>query len=836
MGYSIEQVADVLGASWLMRSKSNCVIEHLSIDSRKVSFGASSLFFALKTPTRNGIDFVVQGYQQGVRNFIVQDAVDESLQAVLEGSNILLVKDTLLALQTLATFHREQFNYPVIGITGSNGKTIVKEWLNFLLEDRFKIVRSPRSFNSQVGVPLSVWEMSETANLGIFEAGISQVAEMAQLEKIVQPSIGILTSIGDAHDGGFESKAEKLHEKLLLFKNSKVLLYATDEAWIINQVEAYRNEYNPGLQLIRVGADSQADARIYELPAKEVTNGTALKAEFTFKGNVVASLASEIPYRDQAAIHNAGICLALLQYFGVADGAVLSKMKQLPAIDMRLQVLPAINRCTIINDSYSLDQHSLQVALDLLNQQVLEKTLILSDIPVLESHQKPQVYENMTALILNKKVARLITIGPVWKSYKHLLTGVPNVTQYNTTNEFIRLFKLSLFKEEAILIKGARAFHFEDIFHLLQEKVHQTRLEVNLTAIVHNQKLYRSLLKPGVKMMAMVKAFAYGSGILEIASVLQYHNIDYLAVAYADEGVALRNGGIRVPIMVMNMDEYGFETLVAHQLEPEIYSFGILNKFMAYLHNQGLHQYPIHIKLDTGMHRLGFEPNQIEQLASLLSGQRSVYVKSAFSHFTSSEDGADDAFTRAQASLLIQGCEILEGTLGYRFIKHIANSAAIARFPEYQLDMVRLGIGLYGVDTTNKLLPLETVASLKATIAQIKCLDAGETVGYNRKGVIDKPSRIATIRIGYADGFSRMLSNGKGTVWIHGKVVPVIGNVCMDMTMIDISSVPEAAEGDEVEIFGKHHSVERMAAASGTSSYEIFTSIGQRINRIYLED
>jgi len=817
-------------------------IAHLATDSRKISFAATSLFFALKTTSRDGIEFVQKAYEAGVRNFVLHNPANDLRAATflkkVTDANLLYVTDTTEALQKLATHHRKQFSYPVIGITGSNGKTIVKEWLNYLLEDTFKIVRSPRSFNSQIGVPISVWEMDAGDQLGIFEAGISTVDEMDKLQDIIRPTIGILTNIGDAHDSGFEDKMQKLAEKLLLFKNASVLFYNAEDDWIKKEVTGKFEKTST--RLVRIGQDPQADIWLSEIAVYPKGQSgkqqmTSVTAQIRMGKKQPSVLKFDIPFTYSAAIQNAGICLAVSHFLGLSLEAFEKKAAAFPGIDMRLQVLPAINRCSVINDSYSLDQRSLQVALDLLNQQLPSKTLILSDIPGLKNSEKQTAYQQMALLISHKQVHRLITIGPEWKKTLANIQ-VPVLEQYDSTDAFTHGFQPGQYKDEAILLKGARRFQFERIFYLLQEKVHQTRLEINLTAIVHNQKMYRSLLRPGVKMMAMVKAFAYGSGLLEMASVLQYHNIDYLAVAYADEGVALRNGGISVPVMVMNVDQYGFDSLVSHQLEPEIYSFKILKQFIEFLNSQGISQYPVHIKLDTGMHRLGFDPDEVAQLADLLKGQRTVYVKSAFSHFTSSEDENDDEFTLKQGELLLQGCELLEKVLGYKFIRHIANTAAIARFPEFQLDMVRLGIGLYGINTTGNELPIRTVATLKATIAQIKQLAPGQTVGYNRKGKVRDSTRIATLRIGYADGFSRLLSNGNGKVLLQGKLCPVIGNVCMDMTMININGVDEAVEGDEVEIFGAGLPVENMAAASGTTSYEIFTSIGQRINRIYVED
>ncbi|HTN37057.1 MAG TPA: bifunctional UDP-N-acetylmuramoyl-tripeptide:D-alanyl-D-alanine ligase/alanine racemase [Arachidicoccus sp.] len=843
MNYTIQQIKEILGASGLLVVP-QALIMHIGTDSRKISFAASSLFFALRTDNRDGVDFIEDVYQQGVRNFVLHAPLSPSSSAYTD-ANFLVVPDTLLALQQLAAEHRKQFTYPVIGITGSNGKTIVKEWLNWLLSEKFLIVRSPRSFNSQIGVPLSVWEMTDKDELGIFEAGISTTEEMDHLSAVIQPTIGVLTNLGDAHSTGFENKEEKLKEKLKLFRRAGVLFYPADESWIRSlvgktfELDTERSNNvgagNAGtggrsIQVLGIGKFAEADFRVLQVQINRDENNTEISGKHA--GRIAQW---SIPFTDEAAIQNSITCWAVCTYLGLTESQFLERVRQLPAIDMRLQVLPAIGRCTVINDSYSLDTESLKVALDLLNQQLLSATLILSDIPGIKSGEKSTAYHQMAALIENKHIRRLITIGTQWIKRKSILS-VPVLEQYSTTADFIRNFQPGKFKEEAILLKGARHFQFETLLGLLLEKVHQTRLEINLSAIVHNLKVYRSRLQPGTKMMAMVKAFAYGSGLLEMASVLQYHKIDYLAVAYVDEGVALRNGGIHVPIMVMNVDEYGFETIVQHQLEPEIYSFRILEQFVGFLRRQGLTGYPVHIKIDTGMHRLGFEPAEMTRLVLQLQNQPTIYIKSAFSHFTSSEDGADDLFTRQQGKVFLECCGLLSAGLGYDFIRHLANSAAIARFPQFQLDMVRLGVGLYGINTTGENLDLRTVATLKATIAQIKYITPGDTVGYNRKGKADRPITTATIRIGYADGFSRLLGNGSGAVMIRGKMARVIGNVCMDMTMVDITEIPEAREGDDVEIFGEALPVQQMAAASHTSSYEIFTSIGQRVNRVYLED
>lgn len=830
MQYQIERIHEMIGGEVVI-AVPDYPIEYLATDSRKISFAKSALFFALSTSNRNGIEFLPEVYQQGVRNFVISAAVDF---AEYPEANFLIVKDTLAALQSLAIRHRSQFSYPVIGITGSNGKTIVKEWLNFLLSGTFKIIRSPRSFNSQIGVPLSVWGMEKEHNLGIFEAGISRVGEMARLQSVIDPTIGILTNIGDAHQQGFSSEQEKLAEKLQLFADTDILFYPARDNWVQAFVEQHFTDPETKQitkKLIGIGRSAKASYRVLYIEK----HMDRLQTEIAVQVREGKPSTLLIPYTDEASIQNAITCWAVCLHLGLTTTSLEQGLKELPVIDMRLQVVPAIHQGTVINDSYSLDAESLKVALDLLNQQLLSKTLILSDIPELAAAETNKSYSDMAALINNKKIHRLITIGPQWQKYKAFVQ-VPKLEQYGSTTAFVKQFQPGKFKEEAILLKGARAFQFEEILGLLMDKVHQTKLEINLSAIVHNLKVYRSCIEPSTKLMAMVKAFAYGSGIVEIASVLQYHKIDYLAVAYADEGVALRQAGIHLPIMVMNADEYSFEPLVQHQLEPEIYSFDILDKFIQFLQKQGLSQYPVHIKLDTGMHRLGFETSDIPSLIRKIQPQQALYIKSAFSHFTSSEDDQDDAFTLGQVTAFKAGCQELRVGIGYHFLCHIANSAAIARFPEFQMDMVRLGIGLYGINTTGETLPLRIVASLKTTIAQIKKLEPGTTVGYNRKGKINKPTTIATIRIGYADGFSRLLGNGTGKVLIHGQEAAVIGNVCMDMTMVDITHIPEARTGDPVEIFGENIPVQQMAASSHTSSYEIFTSVGQRIPRIYVED
>ncbi|QEC68224.1 bifunctional UDP-N-acetylmuramoyl-tripeptide:D-alanyl-D-alanine ligase/alanine racemase [Panacibacter ginsenosidivorans] len=816
MIYTAENIAEILCAKATLQN-ANAIIEHLITDSRRISFPATSLFFALQTARRDAHNFIQEVYERGVSNFVVRTGFDTG---AFTNANFIFVDDTLKALQNLAARHRAQFNYPVIGITGSNGKTIVKEWLYQLLSPGYNIVRSPRSYNSQVGVPLSVWQMGEENNLAIFEAGISMPGEMAALEKIIQPTIGILTNIGDAHNEGFKDRAEKLQEKLKLFKNCKTFIGREQDLAaldISNGILTWGSS-NKNTFII-----SGVDKR------KEST-----QLNITYKETVLNLF---IPFTDNASIENAISCACVLLQLGIDKNIIAERMRQLQPIDMRLQLIHGINNCVVINDSYSFDINSLSIGLDFLlqQQQHAQKTVIISDIP---SAQNSEPYEEVAAMLQARNIERVITIGEQWNHYQQYIKDKIAVTQhYQSTASFIEHFSANHFRNEAILLKGARVFGFEKIVALLEKKVHQTVMEVNLNAIVHNLNEYRSRLNKGVKLMAMVKAFAYGSGSAEVASLLQFHKVDYLAVAYADEGVELRKAGIHLPIMVMNVDEAAFETIIENNLEPELFSLNIFNAFISFLQKNGLQQYPVHIKLDTGMHRLGFEQKDLPALLPLLKGNHYIVVQSVFSHLAASEDPNEDTFTTQQSTLFEACCAQIREVLGYHFTMHISNSAAIFRRPELQYNMVRLGIGLYGVDSSNaQQLALQTVATLKTTIAQLRTVVAGDTISYNRRGKTTRDSLIATIRIGYADGFSRRLGYGNGKVFIHGHEAPVIGTVAMDMTMVDVTSIPNIKEGDEVEIFGKYIPVQQVAKWCDTIPYEILTGINQRVKRIYLEE
>ena len=833
--YTIQQIAEVVQSQPATLHTAN--IEHLLTDSRRLVFPSTTLFFALKTQRNNGALYIDELYTRGVRNFVVTSSYSNHLSS----ANFLVVNDPLRALQNLAAWHRSHFSIPVIGITGSNGKTMVKEWLYQLLQTDYNIVRSPKSYNSQVGVPLSVWQMNAANTLAIFEAGISQPGEMEYLANIIQPTMGVLTNIGEAHSQGFTSLAEKANEKMLLFKDAQQFIYCKDcneqlGATIIDE----EKQATKATRVFTWGTLAKGDITIGQTIKKH--DATTIHATLTKTSTPVEIT---IPFTDKASIDNAITCWCVLLLLGYSMPVIEEKMSNLHPLDMRMQLLKGVNNCLIINDSYNNDLSSLELALDYLVQQSSGKktTLILSDI-----FQTGQTIDELIANIKLKvgyrHLNRLILIGPVFSAARLLFQAEkfskPTTLVYEfyeSTEAFIHHFNTHQFTSEVILLKGSRVFEFEQLVHLLEEKVHKTVLEVNMAAMVHNLNQYQQTLQPGTKLMAMVKAFSYGSGSVEVANVLQFHKVDYLAVAYVDEGVELRKAGIHMPIMVMNPETVTFDLLVEHNLEPELFSPAILQSFETYLAKNAIIQYPVHIKIDTGMHRLGFDSSQLTQMIEVITQSNALVVKSVFSHLAASENPLHDAFTNHQAQEFDAACILLAERLPYSFIRHLSNTSAIFRHPNLQYDMVRLGIGLYGVDTTfNPKIHLQTVLNLRSTIAQLRTVKAGDTVGYSLAGVLIRDSLIATIRIGYADGFNRNLGNGKGYVWIKGTLAPVVGNVCMDMIMVDVTDINTVAEGDAVELFGPNLPVTDHAKWSNTIAYEVLTGISQRVKRVYFEE
>ncbi len=824
--YTVEHIAHIIHAE--MVAGSGVAIEQLIIDSRKIVFPQSSLFFAISGPRRDGHDFIKEVYERGVRSFVVKKGFDST---AFTDAFFLEIPDVLSALQQLATYHRKQFSIPVIGITGSNGKTIVKEWLYQLLQKDHNIVRSPRSYNSQLGVPLSVWQMRSEHTLGIFEAGISTINEMEQLANIIQPTTGVFTNLANAHNEGFENDRQKAIEKAVLFKRATSLVFgreALQNALLPDGGD--ENLFNDHIRFFSWSRNTNATLQI---------TGEEIKSKQTILSAVYkeTNISIIIPFTDRISIDNAITCWCVMLQMNYAQDLIQERMLKLEPVNMRMQLKKAVNNCYLLNDSYSNDLSSLELAIAYLKQQSGKQptTLILSDI--LQSGQSEELlYQNIAAQLSQNKIDRLIGIGPAMMKYGDVFKNISAVF-YPSTEVFLHQLSVQHFKDEYILLKGARVFEFERISHLLEQKVHQTVMEIDLSAMVHNLKEYQKQVKPSTKLMAMVKAFSYGSGSAEVARVLQFHKVDYLAVAYADEGVELRKAGISLPIMVMNPDDASFDSLVGYGLEPEIYSFPVYKAFHIFLTQQGIQQFPVHIKFNTGMNRLGFEVSDANELGLLLKQNQTMAVKSVFSHLVASESAVHDGFTKHQVQIFEEACNSIQQQLNYHFIKHIANTAAIFRNPQYQFDMVRLGIGLYGVDSAeSNELDLQTVITLQSTIAQIRKVKAGDTVGYGRKGELKRDSLIATVRIGYADGYDRRFGNGTGSIYVNGKSAPVVGHVCMDMVMIDITDIPEVTEGDVVEIFGKHLPVQELAKWSGTIAYEVMTGISQRVKRVYIEE
>ena len=811
--YTISRIAEILNADARLVND-HTVIKYLVIDSRSVLAPENSLFFALSSH-RNGHEFIADAYDKDIRNFII---TDEKYVKKYPDSNFILVADALSALQKLAIEHRSYFDLKTIGITGSNGKTIVKEWLYQLLAADYNIVRSPKSYNSQIGVPLSVWQIDAENTLGIFEAGISALNEMETLAEVIQPGIGILTNVGEAHAEGFGSKREKLTEKLKLFKDSDLLIYSPDYVAEINFKKL------PGKKQFSWSSKQGADLRI--IAVEPIEGNCYLRAIYQDR-----EIECMLPFKDKASIENGMICWATLLALGYSAEQADLRLEKLSQVSMRLELKNGINQSSVIDDSYSADISSLAIALDFLNQQNQhpKKTVILSEL--FETGKDDlDLYTEISDLLAQKKVNRLIGIGTYIAKYAELFKFETQF--FEDTDAFVEAFPGLQFNHETILVKGARRFEFGRISKLLTQKIHDTVLEIDLNAMVGNLQFYRSKIKPGVKIMAMVKAFSYGSGSFEIANLLQFHKVDYLAVAYADEGIALRKAGISLPIMVMSPEESAFEAIISHNLEPEIYSMEILRSFVNALSDYDF-DYPIHIKIDSGMHRLGFDNNDIDDLVEMLKGSQRIKVQSIFSHLVASGEAEHDGFTQQQIAKFKVIANKLIDVLGYKPILHIANTSGISRWPDGQMDMVRLGIGLYGFDSTlvnNR--GLQTTMVLKTTVTQVKILDAGETVGYSRRGVMPNGGKIATVKIGYADGYSRAFGNGVGKMLINGNLVPTIGSICMDMTMLDVTGI-DAKPGDEAIVFNQEHNIMELAKQVNTIPYEILTNISQRVKRVY---
>lgn len=823
MKYKIQEIANILDIKNIKYI--DATISILLTDSRQVFFPNETLFFALTTKNNDGHKYISELYDLQVRNFVVSKIEPE--WSDFKDANFLLVKNTLDALQRIAAYHRNRFDIPVVGITGSNGKTVVKEWLYQILSEKFNITHSPRSYNSQIGVPLSVWQMNEKTEIGIFEAGISQPEEMARLEPIINPTIGVFTNLGQAHQEGFASMKQKCLEKLELFIKADVIICEEENELLEECMEIACLSH----KRLTWSRKMSSKSPLHILKIEKGEDIATIRYSF-----LEYKTKAEIPFNDDASIENAINVLCVAHYLRLPMSYIAEKMAELEPVAMRLDVRPGKNNCTIINDTYNSDINSLNIALDFLVQRTtnntLKKVLILSDIP--QSGMTSKELYTLAADFINKKhIDKLIGIGPEISANKTLFKSM-EAEFFLSTEDFIRSALWTKLYDSVILLKGARSFQFEQIDKLLEMKTHETVLDINLDAIVHNLNYYRSRLKPETKIICMVKAGGYGTGASEVAKTLQYHKCDCLAVAVAEEGVALRKEGIILPIIVLNAEVGGFEELITYNLEPEVYNFRILEAYIKEAKMQGISNYPIHLKIDTGMHRLGFSKEDIPELINRIKGQNGVFIQSVFSHLAASESWNFDDFTHTQISAFKELAQQVQDNFSHPVFKHILNSAGIERFPEEQMDMVRLGISLYGVSASG-LSGLRNVCTFKTTILQIKEVEKGETVGYGRKGVIEEDSRIATIRIGYADGLSRQFGNGVGSVLVNGQVAPIVGNICMDLTMIDVTGL-DVKEGDSVIVYGNDMPVIELAKRINTIPYELLTSISQRVKRVYYKE
>ena len=821
MRISIENISNLLKANRVGTSPAE--IDWILTDSRSLCFAEETLFFALKTKRNDGHKYIPELYERGVRNFVVSDLPHE-LDKYAD-ANFLQLPNPLKGLQRLAEKYRARFDVPVIGITGSNGKTMVKEWLYQLLSPERIITRSPRSYNSQIGVPLSVWLMNEKTELGIFEAGISEMGEMEALQSIIRPTIGILTNIGGAHQENFYSVPDKCMEKLTLFKHCDVVIYDGDNELISNCV-------SKSLFGAREIAWSRKDDErpLYIESILKGEKSTTIRYRYLGMPNEYM-----IPFIDEASIENSLHCLAVALYMMLPAEKITERMARLEPIAMRLEVKEGKNGCVLINDSYNSDLASLDIALDFMSRRSEDKrrkrTLILSDL--LETGQTSKLlYRQVAELVQSRGVDKIIGVGEEIRSAASRF----DMEKYffRTTEELLASDLLPRLRNEIVLIKGSRSFHFDNISDSLELKVHETILEINLNALVNNLNYYRGKLKPETKMVCMVKASAYGAGSYEVAKTLQDHRVDYLAVAVADEGSDLRKAGITSSIIIMNPELTAFKTMFEYKLEPEVYSFNLLNELIKAAEKEGVTNFPIHVKLDTGMHRLGFAPQDIPELIARLKRQTSVIPRSVFSHLVGSDSTQFDAFTRKQIETFEKASAELQAAFPHKILHHICNTAGIERYPGAQFDMVRLGLGLYGVNPfTNKM--LHNVSTLKTTILQIRDVPQEDSVGYSRKGRLDRDSRIAAIPIGYADGLNRRLGNGNAYCLVNGQKASYVGNICMDVCMIDVTDI-DCKEGDKVIIFGDDLPVTVLADKLGTIPYEILTSVSNRVKRIYYQD
>lgn len=821
MSYSLEKIASLIGAHCFGEGEAQ--IDWILNDSRSLAFPESTLFFALRSQRNDGHKYIPDLYRRGVRNFVVAN-LPENYEQKYSDAHFLRVVSPLKALQRLAERHREEYDLPVVGVTGSNGKTVVKEWLYQLLSGSRNVTRSPRSYNSQVGVPLSVWLLNSRSEVGVFEAGISQPGEMSALRAIIQPTIGVMTNLGPAHQENFSSLQEKCLEKLSLFKDCQVVVYEADDPVVSECVDQAMLK---GDHLAWSRRDPNSPLFIRDVRKEE----TFTTVNYTYLGT---DGSYTLPFVDEASIQNSIHCLAVCLYLRLPAADIAARMSRLEPVAMRLEVKQGVRGCTLINDSYNSDINSLDIALDFMNRrpESRRRTLILSDI--LQSGMPvEELYAKVAEMVNRRKVDRIIGVGPdiMAQSQRFHMDKMFFVS----SEALLQSGMLDKLSNEVILLKGSRKFNFEAISEHLSLKVHETTLEVNLEAIVRNLNYYRSFMKPETKMVCMVKASAYGAGSVEIAKTLQDHRVDYLAVAVADEGADLRKAGITGNIIIMNPEMSTFNMLFQYDLEPEVYSFALLEALIKAAEKEGITNFPVHLKLDTGMHRLGFDPeHDLPALIDRLQHQTALLPRSVFSHFVGSDSPDFDVFSAHQFELFDKASRQLQEAFPYKILRHICNSAGIERFPERHLDMVRLGLGLYGIDPIDNRV-LNNVTTLKTTILQIHEVSPEDTVGYSRRGHLTRKSRIAAIPIGYADGLDRHLGCGHCYCLVNGQKAPYVGNICMDVCMIDVTDI-DCKEGDTVEIFGDHLPVTVLSDVLGTIPYEVLTSVSERVKRVYFQE
>ena len=825
MKYTIEKITTLIGARRIGQNDAN--VGWILTDSRSLCFPEETLFFAIRTQRNDGHNYIPELYRRGVRNFVVE-TVPADADSGFRNANFLKVTNTLAALQRLAERHRDEFDIPVVGITGSNGKTMVKEWLYQLLSQKMVVTRSPKSYNSQIGVPLSVWLIDEHTQVALLEAGISQTGEMDKLRDIIQPTIGVLTSMGQAHQENFRSMDEKCMEKLQLMHDAKVVVYNSDDEVVSRCMR--RSGYK-GQRVAWSKEDPQAALYVKET----VTKGNMTTVHYIY--NKVEEGTYHLPFIDEASVECSLACAATALYLGLDKEALDVRMSQLEPVAMRLEVKEGQRGCTLINDSYNSDVSSLDIAIDFMSRRPdhngRKRTLILSDIQ--QSGQQPsQLYRTVSELAEKRGVEKFIGIGPELKENAGEIR-IDEKYFFADVEKFVQSEVFGALCDEVILIKGARQFGFDHITEQLEQKVHETILEVNLNAVVANLNHYRSLMKPTTKIVCMVKADAYGAGAVEVAKTLQDHRVDYLAVAVADEGVTLRKNGITSNIMIMNPEMTAFKTMFDYELEPEVYSFRLMDALIKAAEKEGITGYPVHIKLDTGMHRLGFDPlRDIDGVIDRLKRQNAIIPRSVFSHFVGSDSDDFDNFSARQFQLFDEASTKLQAAFDHKILRHICNSAGIEHFPERQLDACRLGLGLYGIDSRDNHI-LNTVSTLKTTILQLRQVPKEETVGYSRKGILERDSTIAAIPIGYADGLNRHLGRGRGYCLVNGQKAPYVGNICMDVAMIDVTGI-DCKEGDTVEIFGEHLPVTVLSDILDTIPYEVLTGISGRVKKVYFQD